>query len=248
MSQNRSLLSTPADSLEDDSDYTVQKAQDKLERKIFRRKLLACICVFSVIFVIAAGVAVGALYFATDLFRSKGGDLSPTANPYGINNSKIFEYMNTSYDPCQDFYGYSCGSWNSSNPGAAEWGTFEELVLDNYNKLAGYLSQDVSGSDPVAIKKAKYIYSACTDTNYITENLNDQLNSYMAKVGGWRNGDFNSSRSWSINDSLYQDHYLGSSAFFSIQVLPDDLDPSKQVIRVTIEHALFLYVYIATCQ
>ena len=236
MSQHRSLLSTPADSLEDDSDYTVpsvQKAQDKLERKIFRRKLLVCICVFSIIFVIAAGVAVGALYFATDLFKSKSGDSSPTANPSGINNSKIFEYMNTSYDPCEDFYEYSCNGWKSSHPGASEWGTFEQLALDNYYKLAEYLSQDVSDRDPEAVKKAKYIYLACTDTSYITENLNNQLNSYMAKVGGWKNGDFNSSRSWSINDSLYQDHYLGSSAFFSIRILPDDLDPSKQVIRVT---------------
>ena len=237
MSQHRSLLSTSADSLEDDSDYTIQTAQDKLQRKLFRRKILICICVFSVIFVIAAAVAVGALYFATDLFKSKSGDSSPTVeDPYGIKYSKLFEYMNTSYDPCEDFYEFSCGSWNSSRPDAAEWGTFEELALDNYNRLAGYLSQDVNGPDPEAVKKAKYIYSACIDTDYIQENLNYQLDSFINGVGGWKNGDFNTSGSWSINDSLYRDHYLGSSAFFSFRVSPDDLDSSKQVIRVTIKH------------
>ena len=234
MSQHRSLLSTSADSLpEDDSDYAIQTAQDKLERKLFRRKMLICICVFSVIFLIAAAVAVGVLYFATDLFKS--GESSPTEDPYGIKYSKLFEYMNASYDPCEDFYEFSCGSWNSSRPDAAEWGTFEELALDNYNRLAGYLSQDVNGPDPEAVKKAKYIYSACTDINYIQGNLNDQLDSFINGVGGWKNGDFNSSGSWSINDSLYRDHYLGSSAFFSFRVSPDDLDSSKQVIRVTIK-------------
>ena len=242
MSQHRSLLSTSADTdLEDDSDYTIQTAQDKLERKIFRRKLLICICVCTVIFVISAAVAVGALYFATNLFKSDDStpQSSSTALPRGMENSRVLDYINTSYDPCEDFYEYSCGGWNSTRPDAPEWGTFQELALDNYNKLAGYLSQEVNRLDSDAIKKAKYIYSACTDTEFIRQNSTDQLNSFMVKTGGWKNGDILPSYSWSINDSLYKDHYLGSSAFFSFRVSADDLDSSKQVIRV-IKHVLYL--------
>ena len=55
----------------------------------------------------------------------------------------------------------------------------------------------------------------------------------MYKAGGWVNGDFSPYDSWSININLYRDHYLGSSAFFSFGISPDDLDSSKQVIRVT---------------
>ena len=226
MSQHRNLLSTAADSPEDDSDYTVQRAQDKLDRKIFKRKLLICICVFSFIVVIAAAITVGILYFATDLFKNKSDSTTS-----GLENSKVLDYIDTSYDPCEDFYNYSCGRWHSTRP-YAEWGTFEELALDNYNKLAGYLSQDVKNDDPDAIKKAKYIYSACTDTYYIKENLANQLDTFMNKAGGWENGDFYPYDLWSINNNLYQDHYLGSSAFFSFGISPDDLDSSKQVIRV----------------
>ena len=232
MSQHRQLLSTANDSPEDDSDHTVQTAQDKLERKIFRRKLLICICVFSCIVVISAAVAVAVLYFATDLFKTND---SQTGDP-GLENSKVLDYIDTAYDPCEDFYNYSCGGWHGDQS-YTEWGTFEELAIDNYNKLAGYLSHHVSTDDPTAIKKAKYIYSACTDTDYIEETLGDQIDSFMSKAGGWRKGDFSPLyNSWSINDSLYKDHYLGSSAFFSFGIYPDDLNSTKQVITVTSMH------------
>ena len=226
MYQHRELVSTAADSAED---YTVQTAQHKLNRKIFLRKLLICVCVFSCVVVIAAA---NTLCGAIDLFKSDHS--TPTVSPSsGMENSKVFDFIDTSYDPCEDFYEYSCGRWRSTPPDAAVWGTFKELELDNYHKLAGYLSQHVSTNDPDAIKKAKYIYSACIDTDYIEENYVDQLYSFMIKAGGWENGDFSPYNSWSINNNLYQDHYLGSSALFTFGSLPDDLNSSKQVIKVT---------------
>ena len=261
MSQQRKLLSTAADSPDDDSDYTVQTAQNKLERKIFWRKLLICICVFSCIVVIVAAVTVVVVYFATDSKNKNDHSSShsipssssmpssslipsptpsPTPSPSnGTENSKILDYIDTSYDPCEDFYNYSCGGWHS-NQSYTEWGTFDELAIDNYNKLAGYLSQYVSSDDPTAIKKAKYIYSACTDTDYISDHLTTQMDSFMSKAGGWHNGDFSPYDSWLINDNLYNDHYLGSSAFFSFGIYPDDLNSTKQVIRVTSMHAYAL--------
>ena len=215
MYQHRELVSTAADSAED---YTAQTAaQHKLNRKMFLRKLLICICVFSCVVVIATA---NALCGAIDLFKSDHS--SPTVSP-----------SSTSCDPCEDFYEYSCGRWRSTPPDAAMWGTFKQLELDNYHKLVGYLSQHVSTNDPDAIKNAKYIYSACIDTDYIEENYADQLYSFMIKAGGWENGDFSPYNSWSINNNLYQDHYLGSSALFTFGSLPDDLNSSKQVIKVT---------------
>ena len=248
MSQHRALLSTAVDSLEYESGYTVQTVQDKFKRKIYLRKLLICICVFSLIFVIAAAIVVGFLYGATDLFKSDRS--SPTAGPSnGMENSKIFEYIDTSYDPCEDFYKYSCGRWSGTSPPsyAAKWGPFEDLELDNYNKLAEYLSQPVSTDDSEAIKKAKYIYSACTDTDCIVENYVNQLDSFMIKAGGWNNGDFYPYDSWSINDTLnnlYKDHYFGSSAFFTFRISPDDLNSSKQVIKV---RPSLVAILLATC-
>ena len=114
-----------------------------------------------------------------------------------------------------------------------EWGTSYDLSLDNYNKLAGYLSRYVSSHDPDSIKKAKYIYSACTDTDYIDDNYVEEAKNFMInKGGGWENGDLYPYVSWSINSSLYKDHYIGSSAFFSFGIVPDDLNSSNPVIMV----------------
>ena len=311
MSQHRELISTASESPEDDeSDYAVQSAQDRLKRRIFRRKLLICFCVSLLAFLVVAGIVVGVLLGlltadngkptagnvistpntttpsngattstagnviptpntttpsnsattstasnviptpnTTTLFigttTSTAGAITPTPTPSAtpsptpsplppnIANSKVLDYIDTNYDPCEDFYNYSCGNWRSTHPDASEWGTFDELALDNYNKLAGYLSQRPNSGDPDAIKKAKYIYSACTDTDYIDDNLDDELEDFMVnKAGGWHNGGFTPSSSWSINSSLYKDHYLGSSAFFSFGIFPDDLNSSKQVITV----------------
>ena len=286
MSQHRKLISTATDCPEDDSDYAVQTAQDRLKRKICLRKLLICICILMLIIVVAGGVAVGVLFGANLLQNKKHQNSNlvhssvvtstgwstntahavtstgystrathtvstsasraahtvtssitptPTAAPSGnIVNSNVLNYMDTYYDPCEDFYKYSCGNWRNSHPDAKEWGTFEDLALDNYNKLAGYLSQYVSSHDPDAIKKAKYIYSACTDTDYIDNNYAEAAKNFMInKGGGWENGDLSPYNSWSIDHNLYKDHYLGSFAFFNFGIFPDDMNSSKPVITVT---------------
>ena len=234
MSEDRGLLSTATRRCqEDNSDYAVQKAQG---RKICLRKFLICICVLLFI-LLAAGVAVGVLFGTTNQFKNK----KHTPPPGNITNSKVLDYIDTSKDPCDNFYKYSCGNWRNSRPGAPEWGTFEDLALDNYNKLVEYLSRYARSSDPDAIKKAKNFYSACTNTNYICNNYVEEVKNFMInKGGGWENGGLNPYKSWSINSNLSEDHYLGSSAFFSFEIFPDDLDSSKPVIKViyiTIDHA-----------
>ena len=254
MSQRRELLdaqSMLSDSAEDDSDYSVQGAQERLKRKKFRRGLCICTTVLALIFVFAGAAVVGFVVVSTRHHHTES--TSPTPS-YSTANSTVLDYIDTSYDPCENFYEYSCGQWSSNRPGAAEWGTFYELALDNYNKLAGYLSRYESRYDPTAIKKAKRIYSACTDTDYISDHLTDQIESFMVSAGGWDEVDYTPAHSWSINSNLYNDHYLGSSAFFSFGITPDDLNSSKPVIRVRVEcmcllvsynmHACYAYMHI----
>ena len=296
MSQRHELLdaqSMLSDSAEDDTDYSVQIAQERLKRKKIRRALCICTAVL-VLILVAAGAIAGFVAGTTSNHDSKakpGSNINPfptstasisvattspsrtstdsiattstsasksiaklhssstTSRPtpsptpsYTTANSKVLDYIDTSYDPCENFYEYSCGQWSSTRPDAAEWGTFHELALDNYNKLAGYLSGYERSYDPTAIKKAKRIYSACTDTDYISDHLTDQIESFMVSAGGWEEVDYTPAHSWSINSNLYKDHYLGSSAFFSFGITPDDLNSSKPVIRVCMSSVINLCV------
>jgi len=152
-----------------------------------------------------------------------------------IVNSDILSYINTEYDPCEDFYQYSCGHWYNSHYRAKHWGTASELALSNYHKIAGYLSSYISSvRDLSALRKAKYIYSACTNTDYIQDHLLTKIKDFMRyKAGGWENAGFYPVRTWSINNNIYKDHYLGSTAFFQFGITPDDLNSSLPVIRVS---------------
>ena len=261
MSQQRQLIDAQSmftDSAEDDSAYAVQAIQDRLKRKKFRKTLFICATVFVLVLItagIVAGVVIGVIEASQHNKAKPGNNVSPTSStitgtssttrasestrtpttsPSGtLANSKVLDYIDTFYDPCENFYEYSCGNWRNSHPDASEWGSFHDLALDNYNKLAEHLSQYARSSDPDAVKKAKYFYSACTDTDYIDDNYVQEARNFMInKGGGWENGDFYPYESWSINTSLYEDHYLGSSAFFSFGIVPDDLNSSKPVITV----------------
>lgn len=48
--------------------------------------------------------------------------------------NNILEAMDTSVDPCDDFYAYSCNGWIKQNPipdGKSSWGTFMKLEQKN---------------------------------------------------------------------------------------------------------------------
>ena len=160
---------------------------------------------------------------------SGGGCITPD-----VCNSNILNYIDNSFDPCDDFFSYSCGNWLSANPlnGRRMWGTLNELAVDNYKHISEYLTRPVQNSDPDAIKKSKYIYLACTDVQFIQKNYVKHLQDFIKNAGGWADIGIFPDHGWDINDDLANDHYLGSSAFFGIQPLPDDLNSSKLVIQV----------------
>ena len=204
--------------------------------------LLAFCCVIILLIFIGVGLA---LYFTVFKKDSDSNDTSNCITP-DVCNSRLLDYIDDSIDPCEDFYQFSCGGWLAANPLRSDSdtvGTFVSLSLDNYDHLTGYLSQPVRGSDPVAIKKTKYIYSACKDVNFIQANLVDHLRDFIINAGGWSDIGITPDNGWNINDNLASHHYLGSSAFFEFGILPDDLNSSKPIIKV----GNYTYVAILLC-
>jgi len=153
----------------------------------------------------------------------------------GACNSQVLAYIDTTFDPCEDFFNYSCGKWLSANPLGSrdQYSVVNEVAILNYNFLRDYFSSSVSSSDPEAIKKSKYFFSACTDTTYIEQNIKDHLIRFLTTAGGWEDVGIFPADDWDF-DNLTDDHYLGSPAYFVFGVFPDDLNSSKPVIKVSI--------------
>jgi putative endopeptidase len=80
--------------------------------------------------------------------------------------------MDTSVDPCTDFFTYSCGGWLKNNPippDRTSWGITTKLADDNRVVLREILEQAAAGGtgqDPVKQKIGDY-YAACMDEKAI---------------------------------------------------------------------------------
>ncbi len=75
--------------------------------------------------------------------------------------------MDRSADPCIDFYRYSCGGWQKSNPippDQSAWNVYRKLSEDNVAFLRGVLEQAAEASDRDAVtQKIGDYYAACMD-------------------------------------------------------------------------------------
>lgn len=101
--------------------------------------------------------------------------------------STVSQYMNTSVDPCQDFYNYSCGGWEAMNvipSGYGTWGVFNEL--DQRNNIAiKKLLDGMEESNVQAVQLARKLYESCLDTGALTGKGAEPLTDLLSITGGW---------------------------------------------------------------
>lgn len=164
----------------------------------------------------------------------------------------IIQAMDTTADPCEDFFRFACGGWIDSSTipdGRNKWGRFYELRNKVDNDLKAIVTSP-EDSDSTAVTNLKVMYEGCMDTDAIEENgLAGIPYSYGAEgeFGGWPMvQDSWSSEKFNIATVVGNGRrFLNANWLLSSWVYLDDLNTSENVIYIDqpelgLPHSMYL--------
>lgn len=156
----------------------------KSTRCIVVMGIIIAVCVLLIF--ILVDVVVGLII--ASLLSSSGSSTDTCTTPACVKlASTVLTNMDTSIDPCQDFYNYSCGGWDSRNlipSGYGSWGVFQELAKQNTIFIEKLVSGNVDNSID-AVKLTRKLYDSCVDMDELDKLGATPLMELVNKTGGW---------------------------------------------------------------
>ena len=155
-------------------------------------------------------------------------------------------------DPCDDFFTFSCGNWIKRHPipkSYNDYSTFTRLSMVIEGELRNLLENTSTLEnlpENEALRKAKFFYRSCMDTDRIEKQGAKPMNEFIRKIGSWSicsDGSWNKSE-WDVYSRLkrLQREYYPASPFFSIEVTNDHLNSTKHLIKVNKKLNSYLFI------
>ncbi|KAH8236392.1 hypothetical protein KR026_000798 [Drosophila bipectinata] len=141
-------------------------------------------------------------------------------------SAQMLSFMDSAADPCDDFYGYACGSFARINGATKEKDTSvgQDMFASYLRRVRHLLNQPRMSTDWPMETRVKYFYESCLDTTALRIHQRSRIISVLREFGGmpavegdaWTGIDFDPLETMALLLSRY-----GKLTLLGVYVAPD---------------------------
>lgn len=140
--------------------------------------------------------------------------------------SEILESINTSVNPCDDFYAHACGSWIKTHqipPDEKSIGTFKKVRNLVNKRIIDLLQESTTDGEHMAVKKAKTLFQSCMDLDAVEKYSKNLIMEAILTMSNQTN----------YVDLVNMLISFGANTLVPAFVAPDPKNVTRNIISVT---------------
>ncbi|KAM6258862.1 neprilysin isoform 1-T4 [Spheniscus humboldti] len=153
--------------------------------------------------------------------------------------ARILENMDTTAEPCNDFYQYACGGWLKRNviPETSSRYSNFDILRDELEVVLKDVLNTRGNNDITAVQKAKTLYRSCVNETTIDSRGGRPLISLLPSVSDWpvatTNWDSSYGTAWTAETAIAQlNSRYGKKVLINFFVGTDDKNSTAHIIHI----------------
>ncbi|XP_056214943.1 neprilysin [Falco biarmicus] len=153
--------------------------------------------------------------------------------------ARILENMDTTAEPCNDFYQYACGGWLKRNviPETSSRYSNFDILRDELEVVLKDVLATPRSNDIIAVQKAKTLYRSCINETTIDSRGGGPLISLLPNVSDWpvatTNWDSSYGTTWTAETAIAQlNSRYGKKVLINFFVGTDDKNSTAHIIHI----------------